>query len=194
MNNSDLPANPYPPSPGKLEDKPGYPGNTAHRVERGNSMPDKGRLNQGHGHVWPRSDGVRARCGGPHLCNDCARDFVQRYGSKVVGTTASYDLPIKTTDEATNALSDQAQLGQTAKPFTPETGQNSARRLIDRLAPDEPVFCLVGRDISGAMFVRSWIALQELNPNPPWAEIRRARQILAQFEQYHRDGKTHWPD
>lgn len=27
--------------------------------------------NQGHGHVVPRPDGVRARCGGPALCRVC---------------------------------------------------------------------------------------------------------------------------
>ena len=31
--------------------------------------------NNGHGHVWNRPDGVKARCGGPGICLDCARDF-----------------------------------------------------------------------------------------------------------------------
>lgn len=30
--------------------------------------------NTGHGHVWARPDGVRARCGGPKLCRECAAD------------------------------------------------------------------------------------------------------------------------
>lgn len=30
--------------------------------------------NTGHGHVWPRPDGVKARCGGPGLCAQCSRD------------------------------------------------------------------------------------------------------------------------
>jgi hypothetical protein len=30
--------------------------------------------NTGHGHVWPRPDGLRARCGGPGLCAECATD------------------------------------------------------------------------------------------------------------------------
>jgi hypothetical protein len=29
---------------------------------------------QGHGHVKPRADGHRARCGGPTLCKDCAAE------------------------------------------------------------------------------------------------------------------------
>ena len=34
--------------------------------------------NTGHGHVYPRADGTRARCGGPMLCSECARDFVEK--------------------------------------------------------------------------------------------------------------------
>lgn len=34
--------------------------------------------NVGHGHVFPRPDGVRARCGGPALCRECARDLARR--------------------------------------------------------------------------------------------------------------------
>lgn len=30
--------------------------------------------NVGHGHVFPRPDGVRARCGGPGICTVCTTD------------------------------------------------------------------------------------------------------------------------
>ncbi|WP_054882095.1 hypothetical protein [Pseudomonas sp. NBRC 111128] len=30
--------------------------------------------NKGHGHVFPRHDGVKAKCGGPGLCAECAAD------------------------------------------------------------------------------------------------------------------------
>lgn len=30
--------------------------------------------NTGHGHVYPRPDGVRARCGGPMVCLTCKQD------------------------------------------------------------------------------------------------------------------------
>lgn len=33
--------------------------------------------NHGHGHVWERPDGIRARCGGPGLCSKCAKDKVR---------------------------------------------------------------------------------------------------------------------
>jgi len=31
--------------------------------------------NSGHGHVWERPDGMKARCGGPALCKQCALDL-----------------------------------------------------------------------------------------------------------------------
>lgn len=30
--------------------------------------------NSGHGHVWERPDGLKARCGGPALCAECKVD------------------------------------------------------------------------------------------------------------------------
>lgn len=30
--------------------------------------------NTGHGHVWERPDGTKARCGGPVMCSKCALD------------------------------------------------------------------------------------------------------------------------
>jgi hypothetical protein len=35
--------------------------------------------NTGHGHVFPRPDGVRMRCGGPGLCAECSRDLARKY-------------------------------------------------------------------------------------------------------------------
>lgn len=31
-------------------------------------------INRGHGHIWQRPDGVKARCGGPGLCVVCQRE------------------------------------------------------------------------------------------------------------------------
>lgn len=33
--------------------------------------------NTGHGHVWARPDGMKARCGGPGICAECSRDKAQ---------------------------------------------------------------------------------------------------------------------
>jgi hypothetical protein len=35
--------------------------------------------NTGHGHVWPRPDTAKARCGGPALCPACARDVIRMH-------------------------------------------------------------------------------------------------------------------
>ncbi|EML1595553.1 hypothetical protein RVY52_000247 [Burkholderia cenocepacia] len=34
--------------------------------------------NIGHGHVFPRADGMKARCGGPGLCAVCAADLARQ--------------------------------------------------------------------------------------------------------------------
>jgi hypothetical protein len=39
--------------------------------------PPKGS-NTGHGHVFPRPDGVKARCGGPGLCSVCGADLARK--------------------------------------------------------------------------------------------------------------------
>lgn len=45
--------------------------------------------NAGHGHVWPRPDGMKARCGGPALCSACRHD--QARAQKLV--SAPSDVP-----------------------------------------------------------------------------------------------------
>lgn len=37
----------------------------------------------GHGHVTPNADGSKARCGGPAICSQCAREAGSRYGRLV---------------------------------------------------------------------------------------------------------------
>lgn len=38
------------------------------------NQPGAPGSNTGHGHVFPRPDGARARCGGPALCSHCRAD------------------------------------------------------------------------------------------------------------------------
>lgn len=40
-------------------------------------------MNRGHGHVWPRADGLLSRCGGPALCSECAKEYAEKYGKEV---------------------------------------------------------------------------------------------------------------
>ncbi len=34
--------------------------------------------NTGHGHVWARPDGMKARCGGPFICHQCHVDATEQ--------------------------------------------------------------------------------------------------------------------
>jgi hypothetical protein len=36
------------------------------------------RTDTGHGHVFPRPDGVKARCGGPGLCSVCGAELARK--------------------------------------------------------------------------------------------------------------------
>ena len=53
-------------------------------------MTGTGR-NTGQGHVFPRPDGIRARCGGPGLCGECSRDRARKDAGG--GMTLSADPP-----------------------------------------------------------------------------------------------------
>lgn len=46
-------------------------------------MPYRPGTNTGHGHVWPRPDGVKARCGGPRLCKKCMADYMAKAAAPV---------------------------------------------------------------------------------------------------------------
>lgn len=45
--------------------------------------------NTGHGHVWKRPDGVKARCGGPGLCVECSKDQARWQTMKMTDPTHS---------------------------------------------------------------------------------------------------------
>lgn len=38
------------------------------------AAPPRKKADSGHGHVHPRADGQRARCGGPGICDQCSRE------------------------------------------------------------------------------------------------------------------------
>jgi hypothetical protein len=40
-------------------------------------------MNRGHGHVFPRADGLLSRCGGPAICSECAEEYRIKYGKEV---------------------------------------------------------------------------------------------------------------
>lgn len=43
---------------------------------------DRMPINIGHGHVWARPDGVKARCGGPGICSECSRDLANKQSAE----------------------------------------------------------------------------------------------------------------
>ncbi len=71
--------------------------------------------NTGHGHVWARPDGMKARCGGPAICAECAKDKARYEAAQKAGTVIG-----------NQAL---APVGS-----DPETHEQRARRLFDEMA------------------------------------------------------------
>lgn len=48
----------------------------------------------GHGHVTPRADGAKARCGGPTICSECARELAAKTLPQQVRERADSPSPI----------------------------------------------------------------------------------------------------
>lgn len=59
-----------------------------------------GQREQGHGHVYRRDDGQKARCGGPGLCAECSRDL---------GSLAASTRPMSGSDAFQNAVEAEIQ-------------------------------------------------------------------------------------
>lgn len=47
-------------------------------------------MNTGHGHVTPREDGMKARCGGPALCAECSRELAVKEGKELAQVGGSH--------------------------------------------------------------------------------------------------------
>jgi len=90
-------------------------------------MKHETQLNTGHGHVHPRPDGVKARCGGPALCAQCSREAAEQA-----------------------ILTKQAELAQpVALPFAILDDELAALRRFDECARDGE-----GYDVPKQMMVR----------------------------------------
>lgn len=64
--------------------------------------------NVGHGHVFPRADGVKMRCGGPGLCSECAADASRARAALAQPSPAQADQP--TADDYEEVLADHRRL------------------------------------------------------------------------------------
>ncbi len=68
-------------------------------------MTETALMNHGHGHVRPRPDGVKARCGGPALCSVCAAELAQMGFEHIPESSLPQKLVY-----ATNQLADARQV------------------------------------------------------------------------------------
>lgn len=95
--------------------------------------------NTGHGHVNLRPDGMRARCGGPGICKECALDFVRK--NKTECDDQLLDKTPKQQEEEISANQSQSQ--KVLIRFQDEIekknswGKNELIRLIARLSCEE---------------------------------------------------------
>lgn len=65
----------------------------AARTGRSLNRPGALGMNTGHGHVFPRPDGARARCGGPGMCSSCSADATRR--TEAAGEALADAIPVK---------------------------------------------------------------------------------------------------
>ncbi|HFJ9869130.1 hypothetical protein ACOANN_30490 [Pseudomonas aeruginosa] len=64
--------------------------------------------NVGHGHVFPRADGVKMRCGGPALCSECAADAYRARAALAQPSPLQAEQP--TADDYEEVLADHRRL------------------------------------------------------------------------------------
>lgn len=60
-------------------------------AQQAEESPNRYGTSSGHGHVWPRPDGLKARCGGPNLCATCKRDLLHACGHVANAQQAAKD-------------------------------------------------------------------------------------------------------
>ena len=66
----------------------------------------------GHGHVFPRLDGAVARCGGPAICPECAKDFAQVHN--IAPPPSSQGAPCQDSSTPASTLSKREMLAAMA--------------------------------------------------------------------------------
>lgn len=54
----------------------------------------EGGGNAGHGHVIPRPDGQRARCGGPGICAICSREAAVKLSAATAAPRPDRQVPV----------------------------------------------------------------------------------------------------
>lgn len=87
--------------------------------------------NAGHGHVYPRPDGVKARCGGPALCSQCARELAMMQN----GSHSRFEeaMAEKAKQKATERLESRPALKLSTLPPNKEPNWFEIKRELSRL-------------------------------------------------------------
>lgn len=102
-----------------------------------------GGLNTGHGHVRPRPDGPKARCGGPAICSECAREQAQQQ------STATFVYIVITKDRHADAET---------QPFTEETDAIAhAEREVEENVRHPELIEPEDRELTDGMLQDGWV-------------------------------------
>jgi len=117
--------------------------------------------NSGHGHVYPRPDGVRMRCGGPALCPDCARDLAQKEAAE-----APAPLTYEIADDLIQALDGLAD--QIAMPMVMFAAKVGAQR-------DEARAELAEARALNNRLIRGMQSMLDAWPETSWGSSEEAR-------------------
>lgn len=91
--------------------------------------------NTGHGHVWERPDGSKARCGGPKMCEECAKDAATH------GTPERQPIELRVSRELLEqmlCLGKRRIVGVRFEPLPNATTEPTAQVVFDIEAHDAP--------------------------------------------------------
>lgn len=156
--------------------------------------------NTGHGHLWERPDGVKARCGGPYLCTEC-RSLIPEYGTTDQKTNLAYKKQRE--DAEIKAGGHELLVPDSFVRMDPPPPEDKPRQLctvddiiialnkVNASPPVRVVFCNPAEydGIIQALMDRQWIGVTTPNGTPePDKIIVRASHLVEYGTTYVADG------
>lgn len=144
--------------------------------------------NSGHGHVFPRPDGVKVRCAGPAFCKVCALDLAQKQAAEPASPEAKepailvqeakdcvqhlgsiperdYERQVDATEDAMAAIDALGALLQAAEARA-SAGNSLLRRPIKHISELGPCHCLPDHCSAPVIMGRQTPCLRNA-PKPP---------------------------